>query len=44
MVLEGNIVTALQELNCFGGGVRLWCLMPLSTKFSYIVVVSFVGG
>jgi hypothetical protein len=22
----------------------LWCLMPLSTIFSYIVVVSFTGG
>jgi len=25
--------------------VDLWCSMPLSTKyFSYIVVVSFIGG
>jgi hypothetical protein len=25
-------------------GVGLWCLMPLSTIFSYIVAVSIIGG
>jgi len=24
--------------------VDLWCLMPLSQYFSYIVAVSFIGG
>ena len=31
----------------FGGRVRLvglWCLTPLSTIFSYIMAVSFIGG
>ena len=25
-------------------GMGLWCLTPLSTIFSYIVAVSFIGG
>jgi len=25
-------------------GLGLWCLTPLSTYFSYIVAVSFIGG
>ena len=25
-------------------GLGLWCLMPLSTIFQYIVVVNFIGG
>jgi hypothetical protein len=27
-----------------GVGLGLWCLMPLSKYFSYIVAVSFIGG
>jgi hypothetical protein len=25
-------------------GFGIWCLMPLSTIFQYIVAVSFIGG
>jgi len=25
-------------------GLELWCLMSLSTNFSYIVAVNFIGG
>ena len=25
-------------------GLGVWCLMPLSTIFQYIVAVSFIGG
>jgi len=25
-------------------GLELWCLTPLSTYYSYIIAVSFIGG
>ena len=28
---------------CYNCGLRLWCLTPLSTIFSYIVAVGFIG-
>ena len=34
----------LNNTNGYNLGLCLWCLTPLSTIFSYILVVSFIGG
>jgi hypothetical protein len=37
-------LTLFQVPFIFGQGEGLWCLTSFSTIFSYIVVVSFIGG
>ena len=34
----------IHEFKWFGFGLVLWCLMPLSTIFIYIMAVSFIDG